>query len=138
MSLRPLSSANPYEPTGQQPLLIPGLQSLVRLLLMQAERDRQSGIQTAGFVSGYRGSPLGGLDIEMWRAADALRHANIRFEPGVNEELAATAIWGAQQANLGADASFDGVFGLGYIDTVESGKVEAILTESPVQDIEFG
>jgi len=112
MALRPASSMNPYEPTG--PVLIAGLQALIRLLLLQAERDRRNGINTAGFVSGYRGSPLGGLDIELWRAADPLKRANIRFEPGVNEELAATAIWGAQQANLGADARFDGVFGLWY------------------------
>jgi len=92
MSLNPSSSTNPYEPADGQPVLIAGLQALVRLLLLQSERDRRNGLNTAGFVSGYRGSPLGGLDIELWRAADSLKRANIRFEPGVNEELAATSI----------------------------------------------
>jgi len=96
------------------PVLLSGLQALVRLLLLQSARDRRHGLRTAGFVSGYRGSPLGGLDNELWRAQDLLDAAQIRFEPGLNEELAATAIWGSQQANLFPGARFDGVFGMWY------------------------
>jgi indolepyruvate ferredoxin oxidoreductase len=95
-------------------LLITGLQALVRLLLTQSYRDRRAGLDTAGFVSGYRGSPLGGLDRELWRAQRFLDAANIRFQPGLNEDLAATSVWGAQQANLFSGARFDGVFGLWY------------------------
>jgi indolepyruvate ferredoxin oxidoreductase len=94
--------------------LISGQQALVELLLLQSRLDRSAGRNTAGFVSGYRGSPLGGLDLELWRAADALAEGHIRFEPGLNEELAATSIWGAQQANLFGDGLFDGVFSLWY------------------------
>ena len=114
MPLRPLTTADPYAATGREPVLLTGLQGLVRLLLLQAERDRNEGRSTAGFVSGYRGSPLGGLDIELSRASAALASANIRFVPGLNEELAATSILGSQQASLDADARFDGVFGLWY------------------------
>ncbi len=96
------------------PLFITGLQALVRLLLAQSYRDRLAGLNTAGFVSGYRGSPLGGFDRELWRAAPALDAAQIRFQPGLNEDLAATSIWGAQQANLFAGARHDGVFGMWY------------------------
>jgi indolepyruvate ferredoxin oxidoreductase len=95
-------------------LLVTGLQALVRLLLTQRYRDRRAGLDTAGFVSGYRGSPLGGLDRELWRAQRFLDAANIRFQPGLNEDLAATAVWGSQQANLFSGARFDGVFGLWY------------------------
>ncbi|RPI64659.1 MAG: indolepyruvate ferredoxin oxidoreductase family protein, partial [Lysobacterales bacterium] len=96
------------------PLFITGLQALVRLLLAERHRDRLAGLNTAGFVSGYRGSPLGGLDRELWRAGLYLDAAQIRFQPGLNEDLAATSIWGAQQANLFAGARYDGVFGMWY------------------------
>ena len=95
-------------------IFITGLQALTRLLLAQSHRDRAAGLNTAGFVSGYRGSPLGGLDRELWRAAPYLDPAHIRFEPGLNEDLAATAIWGTQQANLFAGARYDGVFAMWY------------------------
>jgi len=95
-------------------LFITGLQALVRLLLAQGYRDRLAGLNTAGFVSGYRGSPLGGLDRELWRAAKHLEAAQIRFQPGLNEDLAATSIWGAQQTNLFSGARYDGVFGMWY------------------------
>jgi len=101
-----------FEETGT--LFITGLQALVRLLLAQSYRDRLAGLNTAGFVSGYRGSPLGGLDRELWRAAPHLDAAQVRFQPGLNEDLAATSIWGAQQANLFAGARYDGVFGMWY------------------------
>ena len=91
-----------------------GLQALVKLLLLQSQRDREAGLNTAGYVSGYRGSPLGGLDQELWRARDFLESAPVHFQPGVNEELAATAIWGTQQLNLFPGARHDGVFGLWY------------------------
>jgi indolepyruvate ferredoxin oxidoreductase len=91
-----------------------GLQALVRMLLTQGRRDRDAGLNTAGFVSGYRGSPLGALDRELWRARPFLEAADIRFQPGLNEELAATSIWGTQQVNLFPGARHDGVFGLWY------------------------
>jgi indolepyruvate ferredoxin oxidoreductase len=103
-----------YQDIDSGPLFLTGLQALVRLLLLQSHRDSCAGLRTAGYVSGYRGSPLGGLDLELWRAGDALRRANIHFEPGLNEELAATSVWGSQQAGLFGDARFDGVFGLWY------------------------
>src|SRR5262245_18501508 len=101
-----------FDETG--PLFITGLQALVRLLLAQSYRDRLAGRNTAGFVSGYRGSPLGGLDRELWRAAPYLDAARIRFQPGLNEDLAATSIWGTQQASLFTGARQDGVFGMWY------------------------
>ena len=101
-----------FDETG--PLFITGLQALVRLLLAQSHRDRLAGLNTAGFVSGYRGSPLGGFDRELWRAGKYLEAAQIHFQPGLNEDLAATSIWGAQQANLFAGARYDGVFGMWY------------------------
>jgi indolepyruvate ferredoxin oxidoreductase len=97
-----------------EPRLLSGLQALVRLLLLQSRRDRLAGLHTAGFVSGYRGSPLGGLDQALWQATTELEAAHVRFQPGLNEELAATAIWGSQQVNLFPDAKYDGVFGLWY------------------------
>ncbi|MBZ0144580.1 MAG: hypothetical protein K8F56_13455, partial [Rhodocyclaceae bacterium] len=74
-----------------------GTQALARLPMMQRERDLAAGLNTAGFISGYRGSPLGGLDQTLWRAKKHLDAHHIRFQPGVNEDLAATAIWGTQQ-----------------------------------------
>src|SRR5690606_7742587 len=77
-----------------------GVQALVRLLMLQRQRDKLAGLDTGGFVSGYRGSPLGGLDQALWKASRFLERANVRFQPGLNEDLAATAIWGSQQVNL--------------------------------------
>jgi hypothetical protein len=95
-------------------IFITGTQAVIRLLLMQRERDRLAGLNTAGFVSGYRGSPIGGLDQNLLRAKKWLEPANIVFQPGLNEELAATAVWGAQQAEMRGDGSYDGVFGVWY------------------------
>ncbi len=77
-----------------------GAQALVRLLILQRQRDALAGLNTAGFVSGYRGSPLGALDQSLWKAQKFLDRAHITFQPGLNEDLAATAVWGTQQVNL--------------------------------------
>jgi len=90
------------------------IQALVRLLMLQQERDERAGLNTAGYVSGYRGSPLGGLDLALARATSHLERHRIRFQPGVNEDLAATAIWGTQQLGLFPGAKHDGVFALWY------------------------
>jgi indolepyruvate ferredoxin oxidoreductase len=95
-------------------VFITGTQAVIRMLLMQRERDRLAGFSTAGFVSGYRGSPIGGLDQNLWRARKWLEASNIVFQPGLNEELAATAIWGSQQAEVRGDGKYEGVFGLWY------------------------
>jgi hypothetical protein len=89
-----------------------GVEALVRLPLEQRRRDRAAGLDTAGFISGYRGSPLGTYDLALWNARELLESHRVRFEPGVNEDLAATAVWGSQQANLHPGARHDGVFGI--------------------------
>ena len=92
-----------------------GVQALVRLPMLQRQRDAQAGLNTAGFISGYRGSPLGTYDQSLWAAKKHLQANNIVFQPGVNEELAATAVWGTQQLDLYPDSKkFDGVFGIWY------------------------
>ncbi|MFT3854037.1 MAG: hypothetical protein QM733_15035 [Ilumatobacteraceae bacterium] len=91
-----------------------GIDALVRLPLEQARRDRLQGQSTAGFVSGYRGSPLGNLDLALWRAQRFLAAEGITFQPGVNEDLAATAVWGTQQVALMPESRVQGVFGLWY------------------------
>ena len=92
-----------------------GVQALVRLPMMQQQRDARAGLHTAGFISGYRGSPLGGYDQALWKASTHLKRHHIVFQPGVNEELAATAVWGTQQVELfPAQKKYDGVFGLWY------------------------
>ena len=91
-----------------------GTQALVRLPMLQRVRDASAGLNTAGFISGYRGSPLGGFDQALWRAKNHLDDHHIRFQPGVNEDLAATSIWGTQQLNLFPGAKYDGVFAMWY------------------------
>jgi len=95
-------------------IYLSGVQALVRLPLMQQQRDLAAGLDTAGFVSGYRGSPLGGFDLELWRARRHLEAAKVKFVPGLNEDLGATMVWGTQQANLFPGANVDGVFGMWY------------------------
>lgn len=91
-----------------------GMQALVRLPLTIHERGLRAGKRLGGYISGYRGSPVGTLDIALWAAKAHLQPRNIEFQPGVNEELAATAVWGSQQVHLLGESSFDGVFGLWY------------------------
>jgi indolepyruvate ferredoxin oxidoreductase len=95
-------------------VFLTGTQALIRLMMLQRLRDQRAGLNTAGFVSGYRGSPLGGLDQSLWRAQKHLERHHIKFQPGVNEDLAATAIWGTQQVNLFDGAKYDGVFSMWY------------------------
>jgi indolepyruvate ferredoxin oxidoreductase len=99
---------------SQGRVFLTGTQALVRLLLLQHQRDALVGLNTAGYVSGYRGSPLGGLDQALWKAKPHLAQNQIVFQPGVNEDLAATALWGTQQVNLSPGAKHDGVFGMWY------------------------
>ncbi|OUM28089.1 indolepyruvate ferredoxin oxidoreductase [Pseudomonas sp. 1239] len=95
-------------------VLLTGIQALVRLPMMQRQRDQASGLNTAGFISGYRGSPLGGFDQALWKAREHLKAHHTVFHPGMNEDLAATSIWGTQQVNLFEGATYDGVFGMWY------------------------
>ena len=113
MTLRPVSLDDKYD-LAQSRIFVTGYQALVRLCLMQKERDRRAGLDTAGYVTGYRGSPLGGLDQQFQRVAARLRQSDILFQAGINEELAATALWGSQQAELRGEGRHDGVFGLWY------------------------
>ncbi|MFN3662287.1 indolepyruvate ferredoxin oxidoreductase family protein [Yoonia sp.] len=98
----------------KSPVLLNGTQALVRLMLMQKARDQRAGLNTAGYVTGYRGSPLGAVDLQMAKAKNVLAPADITFQLGLNEDLAATALWGSQQAELRGEGKYDGVFGLWY------------------------
>lgn len=91
-----------------------GTQALVRLPMMQRQRDVAAGLNTGCFISGYRGSPLGGVDQQLWSARQFLAKNHIHFQPGVNEDLAATAVWGSQQGHLFGDSNYDGVYSLWY------------------------
>jgi indolepyruvate ferredoxin oxidoreductase len=113
MTLQPVSLDDKYN-LNQSHVLVTGYQALIRACLMQKELDRRAGLNTGGYLTGYRGSPLGGLDQQFIRAGRQLAAANILFQPGINEELAATALWGTQQAELRGEGKFDGVFGLWY------------------------
>ncbi|WP_457648855.1 indolepyruvate ferredoxin oxidoreductase family protein [Profundibacter sp.] len=107
-------SLNDRYDLDKSPVLLNGTQALVRLMLMQQARDRVAGLNTAGYCTGYRGSPLGAVDMQMQRAQKVLEASNITFQPGMNEDLAATAIWGTQQAELRGEGKYDGVFSLWY------------------------
>jgi indolepyruvate ferredoxin oxidoreductase len=113
MALRDVKLDDKYD-LGQRHVFVTGFQALVRLCLMQKELDRRNGLNTAGFVTGYRGSPLGGLDSQFLRARPFLEKSDIRFQGGINEDLAATAVWGSQQAELRGEGKYDGVFGMWY------------------------
>jgi indolepyruvate ferredoxin oxidoreductase len=112
-NLRAVSLEDRYD-LSKDRIFLSGTQALVRLALVQRARDAAAGLHTAGFISGYRGSPLGGYDQELWRAKKQLKDSHIVFVPGVNEELGATAVWGAQQVALNPRATYDGVFGIWY------------------------
>jgi indolepyruvate ferredoxin oxidoreductase len=99
---------------AKSPVLLNGTQAMVRLMLAQAARDRAAGLNTAGLVTGYRGSPLGAVDQQMTQARKVLEAAQVTFQEGLNEDLAATALWGSQQAELRGEGRYDGVFGLWY------------------------
>ncbi len=111
---QPKVSLNDRFDLSKSPVLLNGTQALVRLMLMQKERDRAAGLNTAGLVTGYRGSPLGAVDQQMMRAQKQLAESDVTFQFGLNEDLAATSLWGSQQAGLRGDGKFDGVFGLWY------------------------
>ena len=95
-------------------LYMTGMQALVRLPIQQAKRDKAAGLNTGGYISGYRGSPVGMYDVNLWQAEETLKAHNVVFQPGVNEDLAATAVWGSQQVGLFPGAKVDGVFGIWY------------------------
>ncbi|TAK89447.1 MAG: indolepyruvate ferredoxin oxidoreductase family protein [Burkholderiaceae bacterium] len=108
-----ISLQDKYQVTAGR-VYMTGTQALIRMLMFQHLRDQAAGLNTAGFVSGYRGSPLGSVDLECWRAAKYLEQHRIKFSPGINEELGATAVWGTQQVTQDAQATVDGVFALWY------------------------
>ncbi|MGI9570782.1 MAG: indolepyruvate ferredoxin oxidoreductase family protein, partial [Desulfobulbia bacterium] len=95
-------------------VFLSGTQAVIRMVLMQHELDHRAGLNTAGYISGYRGSPLGALDLQLARLTNLLEANSIKFQPGLNEDLAATALWGTQQAELRGEGLYDGVFGLWY------------------------
>lgn len=100
---------------GEGRAFMSGVQALVRLPMLQRQRDAAAGLNTAGFISGYRGSPLGTYDQALWAAKKHLAQNHIVFQPGVNEELGATAVWGTQQLDLYPEKKkYDGVFGIWY------------------------
>ena len=113
MSLNHVTLDDKYDLTKSR-VFVTGYQALVRLTLMQHERDSRAGLNTAGYVTGYRGSPLGGLDYQFQRAATHLAPRNMLFQTAINEDLAATALWGSQQAELRGEGKYDGVFGIWY------------------------
>ena len=114
MPFRPISLEDKYDLT-QSHVLVTGYQALIRACLMQKELDRRDGLNTGGYVTGYRGSPLGGLDQQFMRAAHQIAASDLNFQLATyNEELAATALWGTQQAELRGEGKFDGVFGMWY------------------------
>lgn len=108
-----ISLEDKYDLTKNR-VYLTGVQAIVRMMMMQHEADKAAGLNTAGFISGYRGSPLGGLDAQFQKAKKHFDEHNITFIPGLNEELAATAVWGSQQSELGGHGTYDGVFGLWY------------------------
>ncbi|CAE6820088.1 hypothetical protein R69746_06014 [Paraburkholderia aspalathi] len=113
MTLRKVTLDDKYT-LGTGRIFLTGVQALVRLPLMQQRRDRANGLRTAGYISGYRGSPLGTYDAELGKAKKFLADADVVFVPGVNEDLAATAVWGTQQAEAAGDGKYDGVFSIWY------------------------
>jgi indolepyruvate ferredoxin oxidoreductase len=95
MALAKISLDDKYE-LDRGRVFLTGIQALVRLPIMQRQRDAAAGLTTGCFISGYRGSPLGGFDQQLWQAKRFLKRNNIQFTPGINEDMAATAVWGSQ------------------------------------------
>jgi len=95
-------------------IFLTGIQALVRLPMVQRQRDAAAGLNTACFISGYRGSPLGGFDQQLWAAKPFIERNHIHFQPGVNEDLAATAVWGSQQGEIFGQSRYEGVFAIWY------------------------
>ncbi|MFC4214175.1 indolepyruvate ferredoxin oxidoreductase family protein [Pseudophaeobacter arcticus] len=113
MSTQKISLNDKYD-LSKSPVMLNGTQALVRLMMMQKARDTAAGLNTAGLVTGYRGSPLGAVDMQMQRAEKHLTASDVTFQFGLNEDLAVTALWGAQQAEIRGEGKYDGVFGLWY------------------------
>jgi indolepyruvate ferredoxin oxidoreductase len=113
MTLRDVSLDDKYTLQDGR-IYITGTQALVRLPLMQHLRDKAAGLHTGGYISGYRGSPLGGYDQQLWAAKKLLKEHHVVFNPGVNEDLAATACWGTQQLGFHGEPNYDGVFAIWY------------------------
>ena len=113
MELRAVTLDDKYE-QAEGPIYLTGSQALLRLAMNQLDRDSAAGLDTACYISGYRGSPMHNVDKELWRAKRWLHDGRIHFQPGVNEDLAATAVWGSQQAQSFPGAKYDGVFGIWY------------------------
>ena len=113
MTLAAVTLDDKYTATSGR-VFMTGVQALVRLPMLQRERDLAAGLNTGGFISGYRGSPLGGYDQALWQAGKYLESHHIRFVPGVNEDLALTAAWGSQQLHLYPGAKYEGVFAYWY------------------------
>ncbi len=111
--LRDVDLNDKFDINSEQ-VFLNGTQALIRLCLTQSHIDAKNGLNTAGYISGYRGSPLGALDQQFSRAKPLLEPRNIIFEAGLNEDLAATALWGTQQAELRGEGKYDGVFGIWY------------------------
>ncbi|AXS41889.1 indolepyruvate ferredoxin oxidoreductase family protein [Breoghania sp. L-A4] len=113
MPLKPVRLDDKFDLATDR-VFVSGTQALVRLTLMQKARDQAAGLNTGGYVTGYRGSPLGGLDQQFARARGVLEPADIHFQPAINEDLAATALWGTQQVAMRGEGRVDGVFGIWY------------------------
>lgn len=113
MALSEVTLDDKYEKDDGR-VYLTGSQAFVRLLLVQQRRDGAAGLNTAGFISGYRGSPMTAIDEQLWRAKDHLEQHNVKFWPGINEDLAATAVWGTQQVHYWQDNNVDGVYSMWY------------------------
>ena len=113
MSLSTVKLNDKYELDAGR-IYLSGTQAFIRILLMQRDLDRLAGLNTAGFISGYRGSPMTAIDEQLWRAEDYLNKQHVHFWPGVNEHMAATAVWGTQQVGYFNDANYDGVYSMWY------------------------
>ena len=113
MSLPAVSLDDKYTEDGGR-IYLTGSQALVRLLLVQRRRDDTAGLNTAGFIAGYRGSPMTAIDVELWRAEQHTAKHQVRFWPATNEHMAATAVWGTQQTHYFGDANYDGVYAMWY------------------------